>query len=229
LILETNGENMTQTISLLEQIKASRALRDAALSNIEGMTDAELRLALSDSDGASNVDRVLSIASDNTVDRVLSIASDNTVDRVLSIASDNTVDRVLSIASDNTVARVLSIASDNTVDRVLSIASASTVARFQAIKALTVPVVADLDKRMLEAAEAGNLRMDRWHCGTTHCRAGWAVIFGGDEGAKLEEALGSETAGRLIYEASTGRMAPDFFASNEAAIADIRRCAGVAA
>jgi hypothetical protein len=178
---------------------------------------------------AYTVDRVLSIASDDTVARVLSIASAATVDRVLSIASDNTVDRVLSIASAATVDRVLSIASTSTVARVLSIASDNTVARFQTIKALTVPVVADLDKRMLEAAEAGNLRMDRWHCGTTHCRAGWAVIFGGDEGAKLEEALGSETAGRLIYEASTGRMAPDFFASNEAAIADIRRCAGVEA
>ena len=184
---------MTQTISLLEQIKASRQLHDAALSNIESLTDAELRLAFGNS------------------------ASASTVARVLSIASASTVDRVLSIAGASTVARVLSIASDDTVDRL------------QTIKTLTVPVVADLDKRMLEAAEAGNLRMDRWHCGTTHCRAGWAVIFGGDEGAKLEQALGSEIAGRRIYEASTGRMAPDFFASNEAAIADIRRCAGVEA
>ena len=37
--------------------------------------------------------------------------------------------------------------------------------------------------------------------------------------------VSSDTAARLIYEASTHRIAPDFFATQEAAIADIRRCA----
>jgi hypothetical protein len=149
---------------------------------------------------------------------VLSIASDGTVDRVLSIASDGTVDRVLSIASDGTVARVLSIASDGTV------------ARLAALRDLEVPVVENLDQKILAAAEAGNLDMSDWHhdCGTTHCRSGWAIVYGGEAGAKLEDALGSAMAGKLIYEASTGRIAPDFHTSNAAAIADIRRCAGVA-
>ncbi|MFY9480257.1 MAG: hypothetical protein WAQ08_21695, partial [Aquabacterium sp.] len=174
---------------------------------------------------AATVDRVLSIASAATVDRVLSIASAATVDRVLSIASAATVARVLSIASAATVDRVLSIASDDTVDRVLSIASAATVDHLKFFQGLAVPVIEGLDQKVLEAAEAGNLRMDSWHCGTTHCRAGWAVVLGGDAGQRLEETLGSETAGRLIYEASTGRLAPDFYASNEDALEDLRRCA----
>jgi hypothetical protein len=210
---------MTTTITVLEQLRASRAIYAAALDRIEELSDSELRRALSGG----------SIASAGTVARVLSIASDGTVDRVLSIASDGTVDRVLSIASDGTVARVLSIASDGTVARVLSIASDGTVARVSTIQGLYVPVVADLDKRMAEVACNGTLDMSTWHCGTTHCRAGWAVVFGGEVGQKLENTLGSEMAGRLIYEASTGRPAPDFFASNETAKQDILRCAAEAA
>jgi hypothetical protein len=82
---------------------------------------------------------------------------------------------------------------------------------------------------MLAAVEVGSLDMSAWHaaCGTTHCRAGWAITFAGAEGATLEKMVGSETAGRLIYEASTGRMAPNFYARTEDAIADIRRCAAL--
>ena len=88
-----------------------------------------------------------------------------------------------------------------------------------------VPIVPDLDKRMLEVVDGLRLDMGRWHCGSTHCRAGWAVVLAGEEGIALEVSLGTESAARLIYEASTRRIAPDFFATQEAAIADIRRCA----
>jgi len=170
---------------------------------------------------------VLSIADDATVDRVLSIAGSATVDRVLSIAGSATVARVLSIAGDATVARVLSIAGSATVARVLSIADDATVDRVLSIAEIQIPIVENLDQKMLEVTKAGNLSMSSWHCGTTHCRAGWAVTFAGEAGAKLEAKLGSELAGRYIYEASTGRIAPDFFASNADAIADIRRCAAL--
>jgi hypothetical protein len=245
---------MQTTISLIEQIKASREIYRKALDNIESLTDSELRAVLDGSASSdTTVDRVLSFASDTTVDRVLSFASaatlarvlsfasDTTVDRVLSFASDATVDRVLSFASDTTLARVLSFASATTVDRVLSFASAATlarvlsfasdttVARIGVLKSLEVPIVENLDQKVLEATEAGNLEMGLWHsCETTHCRAGWAITYGGEAGRKLEEEVGPEMAGRLIYEASTGRPAPDFYASNEAAAADIRRCAALA-
>jgi hypothetical protein len=67
--------------------------------------------------------------------------------------------------------------------------------------------------------------MDAWHkCNTTHCRAGWAITLAGEKGKELEARFGPEDAGRRIYLASTGRV-PFFYASNEAALADIRECA----
>ena len=92
-----------------------------------------------------------------------------------------------------------------------------------------VPVVENLDKKVLKAVgKAGeNLNMEDWHCGTTHCRAGWAITLAGEEGKKLESVLGSKLAGRYIYEASTGRVAPRFFVSKETALKEIKRCASI--
>ena len=87
-----------------------------------------------------------------------------------------------------------------------------------------VPIVPGLDAAILQAVEPGTgaLEMGTWHqCETTHCRAGWAITLAGPEGAKLEERLGPDEAGRRIYIVSTGRV-PDFFASNDAALADLR-------
>ena len=139
--------------------------------------------------------------------------------------SDAELPRVLGRASASTMARVLGRASDSTLDRVLGRASASTLDRVN----LDIPIIDDIHLRMLEVVDAGTLEMSAWHCGTTHCRAGWAITFAGNAGKRLEKALGSETAARLIYEASTGRPAPDFYASNAEAIADIKRCAALEA
>ena len=90
-----------------------------------------------------------------------------------------------------------------------------------------VPVVERLDAQVLEAVKSGGgtLEMGSWHtCETTHCRAGWAIHLAGPSGADLESLVGPEHAGRLIYLASTGRV-PDFFADNDAALEDIKRCA----
>jgi hypothetical protein len=214
-----------QTIKLIDQIKASRMLYDKILEDIESIdSDVELSRVLGVA-SASTVARVLGVASDSTVTRVLGVASASTVARVLGIASASTVARVLGVASDSTVDRVLGVASDSTVTRVLGVASASTVARVSKLIAADVPIIPDLDKRVAQAVSEHGIDMRQWHCGTTHCRAGWAITLAGEAGAKLERAVGSEVAGRLIYEASTGRIAPDFFASNEEAMADIRRCA----
>lgn len=100
-----------------------------------------------------------------------------------------------------------------------------------------VPVVENLDARILDAiAGGGVLDMSQWHgdggdggaCGTTHCRAGWAIHLAGAAGAELERRVDSEAAGRMIYLASTGR-APYFFGSNERALEDVTRCAAEAA
>ncbi|HVQ52908.1 MAG TPA: pentapeptide repeat-containing protein [Mycobacterium sp.] len=92
-----------------------------------------------------------------------------------------------------------------------------------------VPVVEALDRKILDVvtAGAGKLEMGNWHtCDTTHCRGGWAIHLAGVAGAALENEHGVETAARMIYRASTGRV-PHFYASNERALEDIKRCAGV--
>ena len=90
-----------------------------------------------------------------------------------------------------------------------------------------VPVVQDLDAKILAAVTSGGgtLDMARWHtCKTTHCRAGWAITLAADEGNVLELKVGPFHAGAMIYRASTGR-APHFFADTATALEDIRRCA----
>jgi uncharacterized protein YjbI with pentapeptide repeats len=91
-----------------------------------------------------------------------------------------------------------------------------------------VPVVLDLDAKMLEAVQipGHGLDMDDWHtCDTTHCRGGWAVHLAGQPGYELEASLGStERAARAIYLASTGRV-PHFYSTTEHALENIRRCA----
>jgi hypothetical protein len=91
-----------------------------------------------------------------------------------------------------------------------------------------VPVVENLDAKILEAVTTGggHLDMSTWHvCETTHCRGGWTVHLAGKAGYELEAKLGgTESAARVIYRASTGRV-PHFYATNEHALEDIRRCA----
>ena len=94
-----------------------------------------------------------------------------------------------------------------------------------------VPVIGDIDAAILAAIgeDASGLDMKDWHCGTTHCRAGWPVKLAGEAGAKLERRFGTGAAGALIYAASRpGMPVPNFFASNADALADLRKCAEMA-
>jgi len=83
----------------------------------------------------------------------------------------------------------------------------------------------ELDATILTALESGGmLDMYTYHsrgCKTTHCRAGWATTLH-PRGPELEVAFGPRLAGAAIYLASTG-VIPDFFASNEDAMASIRK------
>ena len=96
------------------------------------------------------------------------------------------------------------------------------------------PVVEHLDAKILQQIEAKpeSFDMRSWHgdegeaCGTTHCRAGWAITLAGKEGKDLEKKLGPAWAGTLIYlKSRPGKPIPNFCASNEEALADIRKCA----
>jgi hypothetical protein len=94
-----------------------------------------------------------------------------------------------------------------------------------------VPVVENIHVAVYAAASAPRaLDMSSWHsCETTHCRAGWAIHLAGEAGYKLEERVGSPMAGALIYLASDPALEriPDFYASNDDTLADMRRLAGV--
>ena len=72
------------------------------------------------------------------------------------------------------------------------------------------------------------LKMDEWHnCETTHCRAGWVVHLAGERGKLLEAYTNTEFAAMQIYKASSDiNVSPmRFYASNEDAMEDIKRCA----
>jgi hypothetical protein len=85
------------------------------------------------------------------------------------------------------------------------------------------------------ASKPDALDMSSWHatdaCGTTHCRAGWVVHLAGDAGRALEWAMGTSAAAAMIYMASDPNLekVPDFYCSNEAALADMKRLAGLEA
>ena len=97
------------------------------------------------------------------------------------------------------------------------------------------PVIEDIHVKVYAAAsQPGALDMGTWHCGTSHCRAGWVVTLAGKEGADLEAEIGTPAAAIAIYMASdaerwkTERL-PDFYCNNETALADMARMAAVAA
>ncbi len=90
-----------------------------------------------------------------------------------------------------------------------------------------VPVIPDIHKAVYAAAlQPGALDMGDWHtCATTHCRAGWVVILAGKAGKALETKLDSTAAAAtLIYLASDPALdrVPDFYCSNEKALADMK-------
>jgi hypothetical protein len=95
-----------------------------------------------------------------------------------------------------------------------------------------VPIVPRLHTVILAALETGGtLDMGAWHtCATTHCRAGWTVALAGAEGKALEEKVGPAMAGALIAIASCPALdgkVPNFYATNDEALADIRRLAAL--
>jgi hypothetical protein len=95
-----------------------------------------------------------------------------------------------------------------------------------------VPIIPNIHSAVYEAASAdGALEMADWHsdgfCGTTHCRAGWVTHLAGEAGHVMDALMGTATAAALIYAKSDPSMekVPDFYASNEDALADMKRLA----
>ena len=94
-----------------------------------------------------------------------------------------------------------------------------------------VPIIKGIHQRVHAAAcQPGALDMGTWHCGTSHCRAGWVVTLAGDEGELLESRMGTAYAAMAIYLKSdpvrwARECLPNFYASNEDALADMKRMA----
>jgi hypothetical protein len=94
-----------------------------------------------------------------------------------------------------------------------------------------VPIIQNIHQTVFSAVSVpGLLNMDSWHCGTTHCRAGWVITLAGEEGKALEDKIGTSAAAMAIYMASdidrwkTERL-PNFFCNNEESLADMKRMA----
>jgi len=89
--------------------------------------------------------------------------------------------------------------------------------------------IKNIHQTILQATEKeGALCMSDWHtCKTTHCRAGWVVQLAGDAGKVLEFSIGTPAAASFIYMISDPKLEkiPDFYASNDEAMEDIKRLA----
>jgi Pentapeptide repeats (8 copies) len=93
-----------------------------------------------------------------------------------------------------------------------------------------VPFIKNIHQTVYEAASIPPeaLDMSTWHtCATTHCRAGWIVTLAGAGGKALEWAIGTPASAAIIYIKSDPKLEkiPDFYASNEVALADMKRLA----
>jgi hypothetical protein len=92
-----------------------------------------------------------------------------------------------------------------------------------------VPVILNVHQAVYDAASKKDaLDMRHWHtCEKKHCRAGWIIHLAGAAGAALEYGLETSAAAALIYLASDPWLdkTPDFHASDEDALADMKRMA----
>jgi len=94
-----------------------------------------------------------------------------------------------------------------------------------------IPKIEHIDARILReiSTEGCRIEMATWHtCDTAHCRAGWAIQLAGAAGKAMEGLIGTGPAAALIYHMSRpGHPIPDWYVSNEDALADIKRHAAL--
>ena len=85
----------------------------------------------------------------------------------------------------------------------------------------------DIDGAVWNAVNKHEFDMLDWHseCGSVHCWAGWAVTLH-PQGVDLERKFGTSVAAALIYNAcSKSERVPNWYMSNEHALAAIRELA----
>ncbi len=89
----------------------------------------------------------------------------------------------------------------------------------QLMKNLEVTEKVDEEALIKEIAEnvldrPGSLNMGKWHCGTSHCLAGWACILN-ETAAEIEQRFDTETAGDAVLPSYSHL----FFETNEKVLA----------
>jgi hypothetical protein len=94
-----------------------------------------------------------------------------------------------------------------------------------ALPLYNVPRLIGIHKLIWSKVQTDGLDMSSWHCGTRHCRAGWATHLA--QAYTLEQRVGFEIAGALVYAASDPSLlfVPNFYDDNRKALEDIERCA----
>ena len=81
---------------------------------------------------------------------------------------------------------------------------------------ISLPIIKNIHQAVYEAASqprpgktTGNsLEMGLWHCGTTHCRAGWVITLAGAAGKELEDKVGPSPVATSLTtkQSNTGKI-----------------------
>jgi hypothetical protein len=142
---------------------------------------------------------------------VLLYLSSAHINRVVTNLNNSQLAIVMEYLSDEQVSRIIGYLNDAQLDRVTNCLSGER-------QGIEIPVVADIDRKLLQAS----LDSSDMAGGVAPYRATQYITFAGDEGLVLEQRFGTHYAATMIYQASTGKQAPDFYCEDEVALADIK-------
>jgi hypothetical protein len=159
---------------------------------------------------ASLSDEELAKIADDIVIFALPELSDIQLDRIVPRLSDHQLSRTVDFLSDDQLGRIIVSLSDEQLSR-----GAPDLNNFD------IPVVPDIDQKMWFVYKDSPTDFDVGHFISKH-RADWYITFAGEAGRALETQFGPFRAATMIYQASTGKPAPDFYWVNDVALADIK-------
>jgi hypothetical protein len=202
------------TISLIETIKIQQKIYAAKFVEHEKLSDFELTSCLKGMTD-SDIARMVGCMTDSDIARMVGCMSDSDIARMVGCMTDSDIARMVGCMTGSDIASMVGRMSDSDI----------------ALLNIKIPIVDDLDKEVFASVGDGarKLNMHTWHndCGTLHCWAGWIVTIAG--ATELEERFGNTAlVATWIYEASTGKIAPDFYnTSNEEAYTEMKKRAGV--
>ena len=141
-------------------------------------------------------------------------------------ASGDALGRLFANASGAALGRLCANASGDDLGRLCANASGDALGRLHEIHA-GVPKIDKPYSALKAEFDSGRLKlnMGQWHtCKTTHCIGGSVVHYAGKAGYDLEKKVGGDTAAAaalILRKSRPDAPLPNFYASNEAALAFI--------